>query len=357
MKALKFDLEIPFWCSFADFGSLNIKLTYPFPPPTTIFGLIQNAMQLPALHTLNHLNSKNVKEVKKSYINSFNHLKFAIILEGNGEKIEDFVNIHKGSRQQENLESDLEKILKYFVEDLNLNKNQLKKINIAKLKLKKFHEHYKGFINVSNADKKVFNDSINSIREYSCETIFNIIETFWDTNIRGKKGFYINGKWISTSQFKLENSNKKGLKTSYQEGSLFNLNKQWVSTQIHRQRILNPKFRVYICSEENDDFWGLNNIFNVLKNPKRPLYIGESDDVVNILNLEIVELNENKHNSKIHSVLPGIYANSELVKIPIKLKYDIDHPNNHYKICSIPKGDINESIESYSHNGENIVFL
>ena len=54
MEALKFDLEVPFWCSFGDFSTLNIKLSYPFPPLTTLFGLIQNSMGKLAIHSLNN---------------------------------------------------------------------------------------------------------------------------------------------------------------------------------------------------------------------------------------------------------------------------------------------------------------
>ncbi len=52
MKVIRVDLDVPFWCSFSEYGTVNIRPTYLFPPPTTIFGLIQNALQKPALHNL-----------------------------------------------------------------------------------------------------------------------------------------------------------------------------------------------------------------------------------------------------------------------------------------------------------------
>ena len=90
-----------------------------------------------------------------------------------------------------------------------------------------------------------------------------------------------------------------------------------------------------------------------LKNPKRPLYIGESDDMVDITNIEIVDVDK-IISSNISSVLLGVYNNSELVKVPLNLKYAIDNSN---KICSIPKGKLDEQIECYTYNGENFVFL
>ena len=44
MKVLTADLTIPGWCSFRIPHSINAHLTYPAPPPTTIYGLIANAL-------------------------------------------------------------------------------------------------------------------------------------------------------------------------------------------------------------------------------------------------------------------------------------------------------------------------
>lgn len=45
-KILTFDCSVPGWCSFRIPHSINAHLTYPAPPPTTIYGLIANAMGL-----------------------------------------------------------------------------------------------------------------------------------------------------------------------------------------------------------------------------------------------------------------------------------------------------------------------
>lgn len=311
-------------------------------------------------------------------------------MDNNGEKIEDFSNIHKGNRESEGIEDELKGKLKEFLDtkcnnlnqeeinkilkeikneldknklkkflkivtDVNLNKydaeklkniltkciddkciykldeNKMAKISEAiselltsKLKLRRFHRYLQNN-DCSEGDTAIFKKINGIIREYDWEESLDIITKFWAENYNGIKGF--------------------------------NLNKSWINTQIHRQKIINPIFVVYINLETNE-LSLIKDIYNALKNPKRPLYLGESDDVVNILELELIELNKiNDKKSDINSVLPGIYENSELVKIPVKLKYDINHPNDHYKICSIPKGNINKSIESFSYNGENIVFL
>ncbi|SEN02711.1 CRISPR-associated protein Cas5 [Lihuaxuella thermophila] len=46
MRILTFDCHVPGWCSFRIPHSINAHLTYPAPPPTTVYGLIANAMGL-----------------------------------------------------------------------------------------------------------------------------------------------------------------------------------------------------------------------------------------------------------------------------------------------------------------------
>ena len=74
MKALRFDLEVPFWCSFGDFSSLNIKLSYPCPPLPTLFGLIQNAMGKEAIHNIHNKNIQ--KKLINQYIKDFKSMVF-----------------------------------------------------------------------------------------------------------------------------------------------------------------------------------------------------------------------------------------------------------------------------------------
>lgn len=44
MQVLTFDCHISGWCSFRIPHSINAHLTYPAPPPTTVYGLIANAL-------------------------------------------------------------------------------------------------------------------------------------------------------------------------------------------------------------------------------------------------------------------------------------------------------------------------
>lgn len=314
-------MEIPFWCSFGDYSSLNIKLSYPFPPLTTLFGMIQNAMGKPALHNIS--DKTELKNIKNQYLDDFNHLKFAIIIKDHGEKIEDYTNIHKGSRELEkNFETPLKDFIKNLVKEKCLdNEKELNKL-INNLKSRKFYLYLMENKGTDN-DKKKYNNALNIFKENGCEDIIDEIKKFWVKKSNGFDGY--------------------------------NINKSWISTQINRQRIINPEYSIYIVSDDVDE-WSIQNIFNYLKEPKRPLYIGESDDVVNITNMEIVNINKTKSNN-ISSVLLGIYSNSDLIKIPTNLKYNLEDVKECYSVCSIPKGYLDQTVNCYNYNGENFVFL
>lgn len=307
MKALKFDLEIPYWCSFGDFSSLNLKLSYPFPPLTTLFGLIQNSLGKFALHEINDKKVKN--NLIDEYIEDFSHLKFSIIIKRRGELIEDYLNIHKGNRYKEKLEAELGKELK---KNPNFEEFKGEFKNLKKL------DFYNFLLNNNISDKK-FEKTINVVNINS--EVIEFVKKFWDNELKG----IIN----------------------------YEANKTWLSTQINRQKLINPLYTIFILSNDKNGDFSLENIKFHLKNPKRPLYIGESDDVVNILNMSIVNINKNK-SSSICSVLPGLYSNSELIKIPVNNKYD-NKPC--LSLCSIPNGDLDELVDCYCYNGENFVFI
>ncbi len=328
MKVIRADLEVPFWCSFSEYGTVNIRPTYPFPPPTTLFGLIQNALQKPALHDLN---GEEKKGIASQYLENYSKLDFAIIIQEKGEKIDDYLNIHKGSRELEGFEASLKEELQNKLDKLDLLEEDKKKLNkeLNKLKRKNFMDNLVKMDEnkeLQKKDEKQMLGLINLINETEADELITHIQRFWESSKRG-----ING---------------------------YNLNKKWINTQINRQRLVGPKYTIYIRSNDQNGEYSIENIYKHLKNPKRPLYLGESDDIVNINNIAILEINDSEIvSSKIDSAIPGVYANSQLVKIPIKLKNDIPDEKGHNLICSIPKGKLEQEKSCFESEGENIVFL
>lgn len=279
MDVLKFDLRVPFWCSFKYFGTVNIQQTYSFPPPPTIFGMIQNA-----------LGKTIIPKTKEKRINEgYENLNFGIVIRQLGEKLDDYTNIMKGNRDQKKSREALEDKLK---KETKKRAKELKKEGLS---------------------EKEIEDNIK------------------EEEIKFRK------KW----------KDKIGK---------YDIDKKWMRTQIRRQRLIAPYYTIYVTSKDDNEF-SLENISKALKNPKRPLYLGENDDLVSVKlrGNGIVEAKTGIYSKNIKSIIPGIYENSTLEKIPISVG---ETKNTVNKITvSIPKDEINKSISCIDINGENIVFL
>ncbi|RLG55439.1 MAG: hypothetical protein DRN95_07835 [Candidatus Hydrothermarchaeota archaeon] len=88
------------------------------------------------------------------------------------------------------------------------------------------------------------------------------------------------------------------------------------SAPLFKEFLVNPKYKIYLCGG------GLiRKIYEKLQDPERPLYIGQSDDMVDTLRLNLLETKET-YSNQIHSVLKGIYERCEVVKIPYKFSED-----------------------------------
>ncbi len=109
------------------------------------------------------------------------------------------------------------------------------------------------------------------------------------------------------------------------------------SSPIYREFLIMPKYWIYLVGEEKK----IKEIFEALRNPKRPLYIGASDDLVDISVFEPVKVKEVEEN-KINSILDGIYENCTLEKLPYKFvpikdkKGKLKEVYSEYKLVSIP---------------------
>ncbi|ATZ61746.2 MAG: CRISPR-associated protein Cas5 [Methanosarcinales archaeon Met12] len=317
MKLLKIDLNIPFWCSFAEYGTMNIQQTYPFPPPPTIFGMILNALGKPAVHTIDDTNAK--QWLIKEYLCDYSKLRFSIVVRDMGEKIDDYLNILKGNRKIEeeeaNLEGEITKKIELFG-NLDMKKQEVNKI-ANELKRQ----------NIKNDDLKNIMDTLKQKGATVKETneLFDFIKQHW-----------------------------RGLP----EKVKYEIRKYWLRSQVNRQRLIRPRYTIYIHSLDGSGDYSLNNLSFHLRTPKRLLYLGESDGIVDV-GIEgdgLVEVeDENDASSQISSVLPGVYQNSQLVKMPVKLRYDSSE--KHKLLCSVPYGDIGEEVSCINVCGEYIVFL
>lgn len=127
-------------------------------------------------------------------------------------------------------------------------------------------------------------------------------------------------------------------------------------TILIRQKLLKAHYTVYLKA---DDVL-LIEALEALKAPHWPLYLGESDDVVDVITPHIVECHPIEV-QQIHSIIPGFVEGCQLVNVP-----------NHYaeatrgqwhmqrQIYSIPPHgqalSLTESRTAYSIEGRNIIF-
>lgn len=339
MEVLKIDLEIPFWCSFKEFGTVSSHLTYLFPPPPTIFGMLLNALGKPALHTID--NDKAMKKLECEYFEAFSNLDFAISLKEGGIKVDDYTCILKRNRGSDSIEQSLNKHLKSFVKKL-LNKEQFE-----------FLKSDKGYFFKRLSSYKVMSRNIES--DFDCRFNDNFCKTCNNPtldcvlSILDSESFFKDEMNISIIKEKI----KKFVQT-YWDANEFPLIKDWQQTQIIRQRIVKPKYTIYVKSS-NDREYSLTSLLAALKSPKRVLYLGESDDTI-VVNAKIVEINDIEITSdKISSIIPKVLGNSVIVNIPAMLRNQTSEIGR--QICSIPNGKIDKEINCYNIEGENIVFL
>lgn len=125
------------------------------------------------------------------------------------------------------------------------------------------------------------------------------------------------------------------------------------SSPMFKEFLVSPVYDIYIAGDSEH----IKKIYDALKNPKRPLYIGGSDEFVD---LDISELfNIEKINSNEFScILEGIHENSVIEKIPYKFIQNGRNFSLEYKTVSIPQTNSrSEEIQLHDFNGEKVAIL
>lgn len=154
-------------------------------------------------------------------------------------------------------------------------------------------------------------------------------------------------KWDNV-QLSSEMSNVLKLKKEGNE----NYKRYFPSSPIFKEFLVNPIFDIYVGGNDED----IIKIHNALKNPKRDLYIGSSDNLVDLNIFDCIELVEEKSNP--NSVLEGIHEHCFIDKIPYKFyKIGKSQFNLEKKVISIPTGDIDYVTDVFDFYGDKIVLM
>lgn len=127
-------------------------------------------------------------------------------------------------------------------------------------------------------------------------------------------------------------------------------------TILMRQKLIKVRYTIYFKTNEQL----LSEAQQALRAPHWPLYLGESDDVVDIINPHIVECQpiQVQH---IHSIIPGFVEGCQLVNMPsYYTEASRQQWRMHRQIYSIPPEGksviLSEPRLAYPIEGRNIIF-
>jgi len=87
------------------------------------------------------------------------------------------------------------------------------------------------------------------------------------------------------------------------------------SSPMFRYFLVSPAYTIYLGGDEQL----LEKIKDALQNPSRPLYLGQSDDVVDVKVFSVIKI-ERKLSSEVHSIFPGIRDDCEILRLPYKFQ-------------------------------------
>jgi CRISPR-associated protein Cas5h len=110
--------------------------------------------------------------------------------------------------------------------------------------------------------------------------------------------------------------------------------KSFPSSPIFREFLVEPSYEIFLVGDDSK----ITEVYSALKNPRRPLYFGGSDDIVDLDVFEPMKVEE-KEVSELRCVVEGIYKGCVIEKVPYKFVKMRKNFNVVYKTVSIPVKD------------------
>lgn len=128
-------------------------------------------------------------------------------------------------------------------------------------------------------------------------------------------------------------------------------NLEYVTYPAEMETIIQPTYRIYVGGPSR-----LVDAFESgLRNPQRPLYLGRSDDLVDIEDVSRTEANRVEESAELDCVVPG--GTDEPVLLPVSPDYRgryTEHPGE-LKTVSVSGGVVDQYLET--ENGERFVYV
>ncbi|PKP60033.1 MAG: hypothetical protein CVT89_00515 [Candidatus Altiarchaeales archaeon HGW-Altiarchaeales-2] len=168
------------------------------------------------------------------------------------------------------------------------------------------------FDNVSN-EKLIEKIELEKLKENK-ELIDQCVDDIYNKKLKGLKEFIRVDK-PAIKKVLVDTINEDKLPSQLWAYQFLNNVKR---TQVIRERIIKPKYIVYIKTKNSDL---LKDIKDSLENPSRPIYLGQSDDIAIIENVSrIMDENEIKKGETdfVNSVVPFHASGCEVILLPIK---------------------------------------
>ncbi|MEF8848499.1 MAG: CRISPR-associated protein Cas5 [Candidatus Thermoplasmatota archaeon] len=114
-----------------------------------------------------------------------------------------------------------------------------------------------------------------------------------------------------------------------------NYKRNFPSAPMFQEFIVQPSFDIYLISSKEN----IQKINKAIKNPKRPLYLGNSENLVTLKAATPIEVDE-KMGKQTSTVVEGFHKNSFIEKLPYKFHKTGRRFQLEYKTVSIPKGEM-----------------
>jgi len=107
--------------------------------------------------------------------------------------------------------------------------------------------------------------------------------------------------------------------------------KDFPSAPMSREFIVQPAYRYFIAG----DVASMERLYQALKSPQRPLYLGQSDDLVEYSLSELMDV-ETVSTNEFFSAVSEVVADSVLEKLPFKFHQKGNDWELDYQLLSIP---------------------
>jgi CRISPR-associated protein Cas5h len=111
-------------------------------------------------------------------------------------------------------------------------------------------------------------------------------------------------------------------------------NRTFPSSPMFKEFLVEPSYEIFLVGESDK----IEKAFAALKNPKRPLYLGGSDDLVDVVVFDPVEVEEVEVEG-VHSVVEGVHEGCIVQKVPYKFVRIGKMFSVEYKTVSVPYND------------------